>query len=102
MRQPSRACGGKAGEQPMPLVVIIGLLDVVFIVHAAKTGRLNPWAYLIILLPGVGAFAYVLFELVPEWLGSAQGQKAKRRVINTLDPERDYRRLSDELAITDT
>ena len=86
----------------MPFAIIIGILDVVFIVHAAKTGRLTPWAYLIILLPGVGAFAYVLLELFPEWLHGVQGQKAKRRVINTFDPERDYRKMSDDLAITDT
>jgi hypothetical protein len=86
----------------MPIVIIFGILDVVFVVHAAKTGRLNPWAYLIILLPGVGAIAYVLLELIPEWLHGAQGQRAQRRVINTLDPERDYRRMSDDLAISDT
>ena len=86
----------------MPFAIILGVLDIVFIVHAAKTGRLNPWAYVIILLPGVGAFAYVLLELVPEWMHGAQGQRTKQRVINALDPERDYRKMSDDLAITDT
>src|SRR5207249_1763024 len=92
----------RLGEAIMPFAIIFGVLDVVFIVHAAKTGRLNPWAYVIILLPGVGAFAYVLFELLPEWLHGAHGQRAKKRVINTLDPEREYRKMSDDLAITDT
>ena len=55
-------------------------IDVIFIVHAAKTGRFMPWGYLILFLPGVGVVAYILVELLPEWLGSAQGQKARRRV----------------------
>jgi hypothetical protein len=86
----------------MPLAIILFLIDVTLIVHAAKTGRFSPWAYLILLLPGVGAVAYVLVELLPEWFGSVQGQKARRHVINTLDPEKQYRKFADDLAITDT
>jgi hypothetical protein len=86
----------------MPIAFALILLDVILVVHAAKTGRFSPWAYLILLLPGVGAVAYVLVELLPEWLGSVQGQKARKRVINTLDPEKHYRRLADDLAISDT
>src|SRR5689334_9874282 len=86
----------------MPIAIVLFLIDVSLIVHAAKTGRFSPWAYLIVLLPGVGAVAYVLVELLPEWFGSAQGQKTRQRVINTLDPEKQYRKLADDLAITDT
>jgi hypothetical protein len=75
---------------------------VVLIVHAARTGRFTPWGWIMLLLPGVGAFAYFLFELLPEWLNSRQGQKVQRRVANKLDPERRYRALTDELAIADT
>ena len=86
----------------MPFAIVLFLIDVTFIVHAAKTGRLMPWAYLILLLPGVGVIAYILVELLPEWMGSAQGQKARRRVVNTLDPEKQYRKLSDDLEVSDT
>jgi hypothetical protein len=86
----------------MPLFLVLALIDVIFIVHAAKTGRFSPWAYLILLLPGIGVVAYILVELVPEWFGSAQGQKARRRVANTLDPEKQYRKSSDDLEISDT
>src|SRR5215475_2904510 len=86
----------------MPLFLILALINVIFMVHAAKTGRFMPWAYLILLLPGIGVVAYILVELIPEWLGSAQGQKTRRRVANTLDPEKQYRRSVDDLAISDT
>jgi hypothetical protein len=89
-------------ELAMPIAIILLLIDVTLIVHAAKTGRFSPWAYLILLLPGIGALAYVLVELLPEWFGSVQGQKARQRVINTLDPEKQYRKFADDLAISDT
>jgi len=86
----------------MPLAGLLLVLNVVLIVHAAKTGRFMPWGWIILLLPGIGALAYVVAELVPEWFGSAQGQRARRNVADTLNPERRYRQLADELAITDT
>src|ERR1051325_1425712 len=86
----------------MPIALILGVLDIVLIIHAAKPGRFSPWAYIILMIPLFGSLAYVAVELVPEWLGSYQGQKAKKRFVTSLDPQRRYRALTDELAITDT
>lgn len=86
----------------MPLAVLLVLIDVVLIVHAAKTGRFSPWGYIILMLPGIGALAYVVVELIPEWFHGVQGQKARRHVTKTLDPWRRYRELSDVLANADT
>ena len=82
--------------------LIILILQVVCIVHAAKTGRFWPWGYVVLFLPGFGALAYVLIELLPEWFGSVQGQKARKSVVGTLDPGRRYRELSDQLEVADT
>ena len=70
----------------MPFGIVLLLINVGLIVHAAKTGRFWPWGYIILFIPGFGALAYVLVELSPEWFGSVQGQKARRHVVNTLDP----------------
>jgi hypothetical protein len=86
----------------MPLGLVLLLIEVVCIVHAAKTGRFMPWGFIILFIPGFGALAYVLIELVPEWFGSAQGQHARRKVVSTLDPGKRYRLLTDELAVADT
>lgn len=86
----------------MPFALIVGVLDIALMLHAAKTGRFSPWGYIILLLPGLGALAYVLVELVPEWLGTYQGQKARKRFVSAVNPERQYRILADQLAITDT
>jgi hypothetical protein len=86
----------------MPFAVILVVIDVTLMVHAAKTGRFSPWGYVILAIPGFGALAYVLVELIPEWLGTYQGQKARKRVISAINPERQYRALTDQLAIADT
>ena len=61
-----------------------------------------PWGFIILFLPGIGALAYVVVELVPGWLGSTGVRRAGRNVVAALDPERRYRELKDELAIVDT
>lgn len=86
----------------MQLGFILLLINVACIVHAAKTGRFWPWGYVILFLPGFGAAAYFLVEIVPEWFGGVQGQKARARVVSTLDPGKRYRLLSDQLDVLDT
>jgi hypothetical protein len=86
----------------MPFGIILLLINVGLIVHAAKTGRFWPWGYVILFIPGFGALAYVLVELLPEWFGSVQAQRARRRVVTTLDPGKRYRLLGDQLEVADT
>jgi hypothetical protein len=86
----------------MQLGLILVLVDVLCVVHAAKTGRFWPWGAVILAVPGFGALAYVLMEIMPEWLGSPQGQLARQRVGKKLDPDKHYRMLTDQLEITDT
>jgi hypothetical protein len=86
----------------MQIGIIILLIEVVLLVHAAKTGRFMPWGLIILFLPAIGSLAYVLVELVPEWFGSVKGQQARARMASTLDPGRRYRQLADQLEVTDT
>ncbi len=86
----------------MQLGLILVLVDVLCVVHAAKTGRFWPWGAVVLALPGFGALAYFLMEIMPEWLGSPQGQLARQRVGKKLDPGKNYRMLTDQLEIADT
>ncbi|MCK1641069.1 tetratricopeptide repeat protein [Bradyrhizobium sp. 157] len=86
----------------MPVAFVILLLDITLIWHASKTGRLQPWAFIILLIPFVGALAYIIVELVPEWFGSPGARQARKRMADRLDPEKHYRELSDRLAGSDT
>ena len=86
----------------MPVAIVIFLLDISLVYHASKTGRLQPWAFIILMVPLVGALAYIVVELVPEWFGSPGAREARKRIAGKLDPEKAYRELSERLAGTDT
>jgi hypothetical protein len=81
---------------------LLFLLDMFLIVHAAKSGRFWPWAYVVLLLPGFGAAAYVLVEFLPAWRGSASGQKTERQIAKALDPTKRYRTLKEALDVAET
>ncbi|KJC62448.1 hypothetical protein UP10_03790 [Bradyrhizobium sp. LTSPM299] len=86
----------------MPVALVVLLLDISLIYHASRTGRLQPWAFIILMVPLIGALAYIVVELVPEWWGGPGAAQARKRVANRLDPEKQYRDLSDRLATSDT
>ena len=87
----------------LPIGSIVAVVDIALIVHAAKTGRFMPWGFVILFLPGIGALAYVVVELVPEWLGSTKARRARQQ-----HRRRDRSRAAaivsctDELEIVDT
>lgn len=70
--------------------------------HAARSGRFSPWGYIILMIPGIGALAYVAMELIPEWFGSHQGRQAGKTVSRALDPDKHYRTLKDWVEVADT
>ena len=86
----------------MPIALVIILLDISLIYHASRTGRLQPWAFIILMVPLIGALAYIAVELIPEWLNGPGAQQTRTRVANKLDPEKLYRELSDRLTDADT
>lgn len=86
----------------MPLALILVLLDITLVFHAVKTDRVRPWAFIILLVPGIGAAAYILIELIPELMSGPEAKAARRRIANKLDPEKLYRQLTEQLTIADT
>ncbi|MGD0565549.1 MAG: hypothetical protein ABSA66_20990 [Roseiarcus sp.] len=82
--------------------ILITLIDVALIVHAAKTGRFSPWGFIILFLPGIGALAYVVVELIPEWFGSHKVRRARQQFAGAINPGGRYRQLHDELEVVDT
>ena len=87
----------------MPILgAVLLALDVALVFHASKTGRCQPWCYIILMVPGFGALAYVVVELIPAWFGTYEGQKARARIGRALNPEKTYRALKDALEIADT
>ncbi|MCF4128948.1 tetratricopeptide repeat protein [Methylobacterium sp. SyP6R] len=86
----------------MPIALLLLLVNVGLAVHAAKTGRFSPWGWIIVLLPPLGGIAYILVELLPNLLGSPRGERTRRAIAHSVNPERIYRALRDQLAEADT
>jgi hypothetical protein len=87
----------------MPILGILGLL-LYFgcIFHAIKTGRINYWLMILVLLPGIGSLAYLLFEVMPEARNSRTARSAVSKVAATLDPDREMREHAANLETSDT
>lgn len=82
----------------MPVIFSI-VLQIALIVHVIRTGRSYYWVFLI-LIPGIGALAYIVAELLPEFLGSVQGRRALRGVKKTLNPMGELRQRERELQLS--
>lgn len=76
-------------------IALSAIIQVALIIHVIKTGRPYYWIF-IIMVPGIGALAYLVVELLPEFLDSFQGRRALRGVKKTLDPGGDLRQRERE------
>jgi hypothetical protein len=85
----------------MPYGLLL-LLQIGFAIHAYRTGRMNPWLWIIVFVPGIGCLLYLILELVPEFAGGATARRVKRNLVSTVDPGRDYRALAREVEIAPT
>lgn len=86
----------------MPIIILSGLLQLLLVVHCLKTGRDTKWIWVLVMMPFIGAAAYVILEAGPDFLGSSVGRNAKRAAQNKFNPNKDIREASDELARADT
>jgi len=76
------------------------VITVALIVHCIRTGRNTLWIWVIAFIPGIGAIAYVLVEILPGLFGSRGTRRAVRGVRKVLDPEQDLRRFETEARMT--
>lgn len=87
----------------MPILGILGaLLYFGCIFHAIKTGRINYWLMILILLPGIGSVAYLLLEVLPQARNSRTACAAAGRVGDALDPDRRMREHAANLETAET
>ncbi len=86
----------------MPFVGLSLLIAIIAIVHVIRTGRSQLWIMVLLALPGLGAIAYFVVEVLPELMGGRAGQSAKRSLGNTLTPNRSLDEAKREYAISNT
>lgn len=86
----------------MPFIGLSLLISIVAIVHVIKTGRSQLWIMVLLALPGLGALAYFVVEVMPEVMGGQAGQRAKNSLGKTLSPNRTLDDAKREYAISNT
>jgi hypothetical protein len=61
-------------------------MQILLVIHVLKTGRSRYWIWLLLFLPLIGGIAYLVIEILPEFGGSIQGQRAMREVRKAVNP----------------
>jgi len=86
----------------MSLYILSILIQIGLVVHVIKTGRNTIWIWVLVLLPGIGALAYLAVEVLPDLFRSRATQSAWRGVRRAVDPDRSLRQASATAAVSDT
>jgi hypothetical protein len=81
---------------------VLLLIEVMFVIHAVKTGRAQPWAFIILFAPLIGVIAYVGAVIIPELVNGRQGRQTQKAIAKAFNPEKRYRELADAVEIADT
>jgi hypothetical protein len=86
------------------MIYAIGVIaiQVMTLVHVVRTGRTQPWLFVVLFLPLVGSVAYLIAEVLPEVLGSSAAGKAKSAARDLMDPERRLRAAVENAESLDT
>ena len=82
----------------MPFLILGGLVTLLLVVHCFKTGRDRYWIYILFIAPGLGAAAYIVVEILPDFFRSLTGQKISRKVKNSLNPSGELKKRSRDFA----
>lgn len=76
----------------MPLLILTAIVQIALIVHVMRTGRATYWIFILLFMPGIGAAAYFIVELLPDLSNNFAARRAMRNVRNTLNPGGELRR----------
>jgi len=82
--------------------LFIIILQVYFCVHVFRHDKERFWIFIIILVPLIGCIVYFLTQVLPDLVHDRKFKRAGMSLINTLDPQREIRRLQDELEVSDS
>lgn len=87
----------------MPIAVVATIaIQVLCVVHAVRTGRTQPWIFIIVFLPLVGSIAYFLVEILPGMANTRRSRQVFSDVRTIIDPDREFRERKAEVELTGT
>jgi hypothetical protein len=75
----------------MPIMILTVLIQIGLVVHAMKTGRPTYWIFILLIMPGIGAAAYFIVELLPELTSGPGARRAARGLRKAFNPGADLK-----------
>ena len=84
----------------MLLLIIAAAVNLALIVHIMKTGRPYYWIFILFMAPGIGALAYIIVEVLPEFSNSYAARRAMGNVRRSLNPGAELRKRELELKLS--
>ncbi|MCV6620404.1 MAG: tetratricopeptide repeat protein [Cellvibrionaceae bacterium] len=86
----------------MPFLILTVLIQVAFVIHVVKTGRNTTWIWIVLMLPIAGALAYLILEVLPDAGNTRTGRRAKQKVSQALNPDKDLNQATRAYQRADT
>lgn len=87
----------------MPALFIVSIaLQFLCLVHMVRTGRPHWWLWVIMIGSYLGVAVYFFTQILPDLRNDPRSRKLVRDVQNKIDPERQRRRIAQELEAADT
>ena len=77
----------------MPFLLPPIVIQVLLVIHVVKTGRERYWIYILLFVPVAGGIAYLLIELLPEFLSDSNVRNAKQSITRIVNPGRELTEL---------
>jgi hypothetical protein len=87
----------------MPILVLLSLvLQIACAVHVVRSGRQLYWIWILLIGSYLGVVVYVIAAVIPDLRNDPRSRQAARKVLHTIDPERQRRNIRQRLEIADT
>ena len=86
----------------MPFFILSLLVQVIIVIHIVKTGRPTTWIWLVVMLPVAGSIAYLVVEILPDFMHTRTGRGVARKVDSVINPNRDINAATRKYTVTDS
>lgn len=86
----------------MPLIGLSLIVTILCAVHVVRSGRPLYWIWLLLIGSYLAAAVYFFVAILPDLRNDPRSRKATAKVLDAIDPERQRRRIREQLELADT
>lgn len=86
----------------MPLIGLSLVVTILCAVHVVRSGRPLYWIWLLLIGSYLAAAVYFFVAILPDLRNDPRSRKATAKVLDAIDPERQRRRIREQLELADT